>query len=31
MYQWHCFIQVLADGNTPKVFFAHLPSSPTPA
>jgi hypothetical protein len=27
MYQWHCFIQVLADGNTPEVFFAHLTSS----
>src|SRR5947208_10657461 len=29
MYQWHCFIQALADGNTPEAFFAHLPSSPT--
>src|SRR5437016_3368086 len=29
MYQWHCFIQVLADGDTPEAFFAHLPSSPT--
>jgi hypothetical protein len=30
MYQWHCFIQALADGNTPEGFFAHLPASPTP-
>jgi hypothetical protein len=30
MYQWHCFIQAIADGNTPEVFFAHLPASPTP-
>src|SRR5207244_5609552 len=29
MYQWHCFIQALADGNTPEAFFAHLISSPT--
>ncbi len=29
MYQWHCFIQALADGNTPEAFFAHLTSSPT--
>ena len=29
MYQWHCFIQALADGNTPEAFFAHLPSSQT--
>ena len=29
MYQWHCFIQALADGNPPEAFFAHLPSSPT--
>jgi hypothetical protein len=29
MYQWHCFIQVLADGNTPDAFFAHLTSSQT--
>jgi hypothetical protein len=29
MYQWHRFIQTLADGNTPETFFAHLPSSPT--
>jgi hypothetical protein len=27
MYQWHCFIQALADGNTPDAFFAHLTSS----
>ena len=27
MYQWHCFIQALADGNTPEAFFAHLTSS----
>jgi hypothetical protein len=26
MYQWHCFIQALADGNTPEAFFAHLTS-----
>jgi hypothetical protein len=31
MYQWHCFIQAIADGNTPEVFFANLPASPTPA
>ena len=29
MYQWHCCIQALADGNTPEAFFAHLPSSQT--
>jgi hypothetical protein len=29
MYQWHCFIQALADGNTPEVFFTHLTSSQT--
>ena len=29
MYQWHCFIQALADGNTPEAFFAPLPSSQT--
>jgi hypothetical protein len=29
MYQWHCFIQALADGNTPEAFFAQLPSSQT--
>jgi hypothetical protein len=29
MYQWHCFIQALADGNTPEAFFAHLTSSQT--
>jgi hypothetical protein len=27
MYQWHCFIQAIADGNTPDAFFAYLPSS----
>jgi hypothetical protein len=27
MYQWHCFIQVLADGHTPEAFFARLTSS----
>jgi hypothetical protein len=27
MYQWHCFIQALAEGNTPEVFFNHLTSS----
>jgi hypothetical protein len=27
MYQWHCFIQVIADGKTPDVFFAHFTSS----
>src|SRR5437660_12131987 len=26
MYQWHCFIQALADGNTPEVFFENLTS-----
>jgi hypothetical protein len=31
MYQWHCFIQALADGNTPEAFFAHLTSSQTGA
>ena len=29
MYQWYCFIQALADGNTPEAFFAHLTASPT--
>jgi hypothetical protein len=29
MDQWHCFIQALADGNTPEAFFAHLTSSQT--
>jgi hypothetical protein len=29
MYQWHCFIQAIADGNTPEVFFTHLTSSQT--
>jgi hypothetical protein len=27
MYQWHCFIQALADGSTPEAFFAHLSAS----
>jgi hypothetical protein len=27
-FQWHRFIQALADGNTPAAFFAPLPSSP---
>jgi hypothetical protein len=31
MHQWRCFIQAIADGNTPEVFFANLPASPTPA
>jgi hypothetical protein len=25
MYQWHCFIQHLANGQTPDTFFASLP------
>jgi hypothetical protein len=25
MYQWHCFIQHLADGQPPEAFFASLP------
>src|SRR5262249_27403370 len=29
MYQWHCFIQVLADGHTPEAYFAHLTASQT--
>ena len=29
MYQWHCFIQAIADGNTPDAFFAPLTSSQT--
>jgi hypothetical protein len=29
MYQWHCFIQALADGSTPAAFFAQFPSSQT--
>src|SRR5215510_1899871 len=29
MYQWHCFIQTIADGQTPDAFFAHLASSQT--
>jgi hypothetical protein len=39
MYQWHCFIQHLANGDSPEVFFAQLRSphraaprpAPTPA
>jgi hypothetical protein len=27
MYQWHRFIQALANGNTPEAFFQHLPFS----
>ena len=27
MYQWHCFIQEIANGKTPEAFFARLPSS----
>jgi hypothetical protein len=27
MYQWHRFIQMLANGAPPDTFFAHLPSS----
>jgi len=30
MYQWHCFIQTMAHGNTLEAFFARLPSSRTP-
>ena len=29
MYQWHCFIQAIANGNTPEAFFASLTSSQT--
>jgi hypothetical protein len=29
MYQWHCFIQAIADGNTPDAFFAPLTSTQT--
>jgi hypothetical protein len=29
MYQWHCFIQAIADGHTPEAFFAHLTFSQT--
>ena len=29
MCQWHCFVQALADGNTPDAFFAPLTSSQT--
>ena len=27
MYQWHCFIQAIANGNTPEAFFERLTSS----
>jgi len=27
MYQWHCFIQHIANGQTPDAFFASLPHS----
>jgi hypothetical protein len=27
MYQWHCFIQAIADGKTPEGFFARFPSA----
>jgi len=27
MFQWHCFIQALADGNPPDAFFAPLTSA----
>jgi hypothetical protein len=32
MYQWHCFIQHLADGDSPDTFFARLspPRRPAP-
>jgi hypothetical protein len=30
MYQWHCFIQALADGHTPAGFFARLTPLSTP-
>ena len=26
MYQWHCFIQHLAEGHPPETFFARLPT-----
>jgi len=29
MYQWHCFIQAIADGHTPEAFFAPLTASST--
>jgi hypothetical protein len=29
MFQWHCFIQEIAHGNTSETFFAPLPSSQT--
>ena len=31
MYQWHCFIQHLADGDAPDAFFARLPPPPCAA
>jgi hypothetical protein len=30
MYQWHCFIQAIANGHTLEAFFARLTSSQTP-
>ena len=27
MYQWHCFIQEIADGKTPEGFFARFPAA----
>jgi hypothetical protein len=29
MYQWHCFIQEIANGKTPKAFFARFASPQT--
>lgn len=29
MFQLHCFIQAIAEGNTPEAFFGHLPFSQT--
>ena len=29
MFEWHRFIQAIADGNTPEAFFAPFPSSQT--
>jgi hypothetical protein len=30
MYHWHCFIQHLANGESPDAFFARLPTSQRP-
>jgi hypothetical protein len=30
MYQWHCFIQHLANGDSPDTFFARLSRRPAP-